>query len=513
MAAVAEPLPRARRASRSAVESEEDVDRLRQRARELETRGPQRTDPRDIAGVFLQRRLAAAEEELRRLRSRVVEQEEAERRLLARIDELERAGKRQASPFSKGDPRRKPKTPGRKPGPDYGERHFRPRPAHVDEEIDVPLPDTCPHCGGEVEEVETAEQFQTDVRPPPPPITRRFCIHLGACAGCGRRVQPRHPLQTSDALGAAAVQLGPRVIALAVLLNKGYGMSWGKVASFTERVFHLRASRATYCRASMRLAGKLEPTHEGLIQALRKASHATPDETGWRVGGHRRWLWTFVGPTITVYVIAASRGADVVCAVLGENFAGRVTRDGWVAYRCLKQAIVQSCLGHLMRRAHEILEVAKRGQAKFAHALLRLFKAALALRDRRAELTDHGFASRRGKIEAKLDWLLTWRPTYEPNRKFRNHLERERPYLLTFLHDSTVQATNWAAEQALRGLAVMARKLSGCSRSDRGAKAHAIHISVIRTAGQQKQDPLSLFVSALLAREPRPLPLLPPPAT
>lgn len=461
----------------------------------------------------MQRRLAAAEQEVRRLRARVTAQEEAEARLQARIDELQRAGKRQAAPFSKGDPKQKPKAPGRKPGPEYGQRYFRPRPEHVDEEIDVPLPDACSDCGGEIEEQGVAEQLQTDLRPPPPPITRRFCIHLGACRGCGRRVQPRHALQTSDALGAAAVQLGPRVIALAVVLNKSYGMSWGKVASFIERVFQLRAARATYCRASMRLADKLEPTHEGLIQALREGSHATPDETGWRVGGHRRWLWTFVGLTITVYVIAASRGSDVVEAVLGTKYTGRVTRDGWAAYRCLTEATVQSCLGHLIRRAHEILEVAKQGQAKFAHGVLRVFEAALELRDRREELTEHGFASLRGRIEAELDWLLTWRPSYEPNRKFRDHLERERPYLLTFLYDATVQATNWAAEQALRGLAVMARKLSGCSRSDRGAKAHAIHISVIRTAAQQKKDPLSLFLSALLAPGPCRLPLLPSPGS
>jgi transposase len=52
---------------------------------------------------------------------------------------------------------------------------------------------------------------------------RRFDVHVGQCCGCHRRVQGRHPLQTSDALGAAAVQVGPQAIALAVLLNKQFG--------------------------------------------------------------------------------------------------------------------------------------------------------------------------------------------------------------------------------------------------------------------------------------------------
>lgn len=461
----------------------------------------------DVAGVLLQRRLDEAEQKVRRLEERITGHEDTEKRLLARIDELQRAGKRQASPFSKGDPKPKPRKPGRKPGKAYGTRRFRARPDRVDEEIDVPLPESCPECDGEVEETGVAEQLQTDVPPPPPLIVRRFTIHLGRCDDCGCRVQPRHPLQTSDAIGAAAVQLGPRALSLGVQLNKAYGLSWGKVASFVGETFGLHAARATYCRASLRMAKKLEPTYEALIQTTRKSPIVTPDETGWRAGGHRRWLWTFVGVTTTVYAIAASRGGDVVRAILGADYAGRVVRDGWAAYRCLTRATHQTCLGHLLHRCHEILEVAKQGQAKFAHAVRRVLKRALELRERREELTPHGFASLRGKIEAELDWLLTWRPTYEPNRTFRGHLERERPYLFTFLYDPTVHATNWKAEQALRGLAVMARKLSGGSRTDRGAKAHAIHLSVIRTAGQQKKNPQPLLMSVLLSRDAIVLPL------
>jgi hypothetical protein len=49
-----------------------------------------------------------------------------------------------------------------------------------------------------------------------------FYIHVGRCKQCGQRVQGRHPGQTSDAVGSAASQLGPRAIALATELNKGW---------------------------------------------------------------------------------------------------------------------------------------------------------------------------------------------------------------------------------------------------------------------------------------------------
>jgi transposase len=53
---------------------------------------------------------------------------------------------------------------------------------------------------------------------------------VGRCRSCGRRVQPRHPEQTSDALGAAGAQLGPRAVALAAWLSKGLGVPAVKIA-------------------------------------------------------------------------------------------------------------------------------------------------------------------------------------------------------------------------------------------------------------------------------------------
>jgi transposase len=50
-------------------------------------------------------------------------------------------------------------------------------------------------------------------------IHRRFHVHIGECPGCCRRVQGSHPLQTSDALGAAASQLGADTQAAIVALN------------------------------------------------------------------------------------------------------------------------------------------------------------------------------------------------------------------------------------------------------------------------------------------------------
>lgn len=82
--------------------------------------------------------------------------------------------------------------------------------------------------------------------------------------------------------------------------------------------------------------------------------------------------------------------------------------------------------------------------------------------------------------------------------------------MFTFLYQEGVASTNWEAEQAIRP-AVLARKLSGGSRTDRGATAHARLLTVLRSARQQGRDQFALLVEAFLSRSPLDLGLVPEP--
>jgi transposase len=163
------------------------------------------------------------------LQSRVRDLQAENERLRRQLDEATRAGRRQAGPFSKGEPKANSKRPGRRPGKDYGTKARRQPPTldQINEVHEAPLPDRCPDCGGPLDETHVAQQFQVEI--PRKPIHRQFNIHVGQCRQCRRRVQGRHPLQTSDALGAAAAQLGPDTQAAVVELNKQAGLSHGKV--------------------------------------------------------------------------------------------------------------------------------------------------------------------------------------------------------------------------------------------------------------------------------------------
>jgi transposase len=202
-------------------------------------------------------------------------------RLRRQLDEATRARKRQAAPFSKGQPSDQPQ----KPGQDYGHKAHRqpPSPEQIDEVHEAPLPDRCPDCGGPLDETHTDQQFQVEI--PRRPIHRQFNIHIGQCRQCHHRVQGRHPLQTSDALGAAAAQLGPDAQAAIVELNKQGGLSHGKVTRCLGSLFGISLSRGGSAHTVLRAATRCEPVYEGIRQSVGESEWVGPDETGWRVAG------------------------------------------------------------------------------------------------------------------------------------------------------------------------------------------------------------------------------------
>jgi transposase len=438
-----------------------------------------------------------------RLEKRIECLERRNEELRKRLDEAVRAEKRQAAPFSKGEPKKEPKKPGRKPGNKYGNRAFRARPERIDKVVDVPLQTSCcPDCGGGLVNEHVQEQFLTDIPRVEPTVTQ-FNVHSATCSECGHRVQGRHPKQISDALGAAANQIGPNAIALSVELNKSMGASDGKISKFFADAYGLSVNRSTLRRAFLRTARKAEPLYERINIIVRNSGLVYPDETGWKVGGLRQWLWTFVGPTATLYVIEPSRGFDVIEAVLGSDYSGLLGRDGWAPYDRLKKALHGLCNGHLIRRASLLEELNRGGAVRFPRDLKALLQHGLLLRDQRDDgrLSRRRFLAEVSKLEWGLDELITKTFSNNENRKLAHHIIDHREAIFRYLYHPDLEATNHLAEQAIRP-AVVNRKICGGNRSRRGARAQAILTTLLRTAWQRGLDAIKLFVDLLRSPDP-----------
>ena len=187
------------------------------------------------------------------------------------------------------------------------------------------------------------------------------------------------------------------------------------------RIAGFPVARSTLCRAMQRLARRAKPTRDALVEALRASPVVYADETGWKQGGRRVWLWVFTNLRETVYEILPGRGFEQAASVLGKNYAGTLGVDGWAPYRCFKEATLQTCYNHLLHRCHELLETATRGAVRFPRLVKAILRHALALRDRRdaGEISPHGLRVAKGLLQAKMNRLLpsTWIATASRRRR------------------------------------------------------------------------------------------------
>jgi transposase len=432
-------------------------------------------------------------------------------RLKRQLEEAQRANKRQAAPFSRGTRKANPQAPGRKSGAGYGRRYSKAIPEKVDEVITVPSPARC-ECGGPLQVERIESQYQQEIVRKT--IWRRFDIAICRCQKCHKRVQGRDPRQTSDALGAAAVQLGPHALALAVKMNKELGMPHADVAAVLQDGFQLKVNRSTICRAVDRVGRRGEPTWHALRDAARRSMVNGIDETGWNVDAQLRWLWVAVSEQVTFCDILPGRGFPQAASILGANYEGWLTHDGWQSYYKFLRASHQSCLRHLLRRCEDLIKVASPAVAGFPLRVQAVLQQALALRDRynNHEISLHGLWTATGHLETKLDRVLAYPGRDAANRRFANHLLHERPYIFTFLYCPGLDATNNVSERAIRAL-IGARKNWGGNRTPRGARAQAVLTSILQTAKQQGKKPFEVLVELLCGRDPHKIldlvPLLP----
>jgi transposase len=430
-----------------------------------------------------QRQIAALTAELTRLR--------------ADLEEVRRAGKRQAAPFRKGPPKTNPKRPGRKAGAQHGPHAHRPPPPpeHIDEALEAPLPEVCPHCRGEVTPTAVAPQYQTEI--PRQPLRRQFNVHIGHCRQCGRRVQGRHPLQTSDALGAAASQIGPDAQAAVVTLNKEAGLSHDKVAACLGALLGIELTRGASVQIVLRAADRLQPAYAEVLAATRQAEQLSVDETGWRLGGRPAWLHAWVSEQATCYAVDRRRSADVLEEVIGLDWGGVLIHDGFASYDRFTEAVHQQGVAHLLRRARELLETATRGAVRFPRQVVALFTGAVHLRNDYLEgrVPAAVWEAARDEYETRLLPLLVGRRA-GAHQALSNHLWNHFASWFPFLTDAAVPATNWQAEQAIRP-AVVNRKVWGGNRTEAGAQAQGILTSVLQTCKQQAKQAVD-FVSQTL---------------
>lgn len=450
----------------------------------------------------------AADADLRaenaRLREELARLQEQLAAALAEIERLKRSSKRQATPFSKGTRHQKPQKPGRKPGQGPFACRAAPSPASVTARVRVPMtPPACPACGGilqpDGEEVVTV----TDLPPLLRPTITAYHLARCRCARCGRRMRARHPAVAPDQRGATAHRLGLRVLAAAHWLHYGLGVPVRKLPALLFTLTGVEVTQGALTQDALRRAAQeVGHAYEALRQQVCQAPATYTDDSGWKVGGENAFLMTFTTADTTLFQIRARHRNAEVREVIPGDYAGVMVCDRAPSYDAGALAAVkqQKCLAHVQRSLTEAL-TEQGGRARhFPRQLQALLTAAIALwhRYQAGEVTAAQLAAERERLQTAVTaHLRERRLTNRTNQKLLNELgwHHDRGNLLRFLYEPEVEPTNNRAERALRP-AVIARKVSHCSKNAAGAAAHAAFASVCVTL---RQRGVGSLVSALTA--------------
>jgi hypothetical protein len=395
--------------------------------------------------------------------------------------------------------RRRRKKPGRKEGHPAA---LRPMPEQIDAHQQVPLPQdsdgrpSCPHCNSCLLDLEKHERVVEDIIPAKVIVT---CYHTtsGLCPCCRKRVESR-ALEQPPAANIPHGQLGLNALATGVLLRVTHRLPFREVSAVLAELPGITVSAGAITRQVQRIAGWLEEEYEHLKLDLRAAPQVYADETGWRTDGKNGYVWTIATPTQTLYHIDPSRGGAVIQELLGKAFGGTLVSDFYSAYSTM-DCKKQKCLVHLLRELTETSEKSPEFSASTFHRKTkRLIKEMLLLKGKWDQLSAEQYTSRVCRLEDRLKQLAD--ADYgEPNAKrIGKRMRKFKKELTAFLLDKNLEGTNNIAERAIRPL-VVARKISGGSRSEKGANAFAKLASLLRTAGQQGKNTLATIKSLLVA--------------
>jgi transposase len=277
-------------------------------------------------------------------------------------------------------------------------------------------------------------------------------------------------------------------------------MSHGKIADHFRDTYGIHLTRSACAQIVLRAGRRLKPVYEEIQQHVLQAQHITPDETGWRLGGHRVWLHVGVADDgATCFAIDPRRSGEVLQEVIGIGWSGSMTHDGYSTYDTrFPDAVHQQCVAHVLRRAHTMAENAG-GRAKdFPRQVIALFQDALDVRD-------HFLAGRLSEqqlLGAHEDYTerlaeLSHRPrSNEANAGLAQHLDNHTGSWFMFLADPSIPATNYRAEQALRG-PIVNRKVWGGNRTPAGKEAQEVISSVLATCSQRARNATSFIKQAI----------------
>lgn len=397
------------------------------------------------------------------------------------------AGEKNPPPFVKGEVRRHTS---KKLGAPKGHKgYWREMPGRIDFVRPLHIR-ACPCCGGKLSGVqEVRERYVEDLPPVPQPIVTKYLIERRYCAHCKKIVEADVP----DALPGA--RLGLRVMLLIAFLKIRMALPENKIVELLRSAHAFSISPAEVVCVLDQLRRAFGPHYAAIEKKIREAPVKGCDETGWRLDGVNHWVWCMVNEEVAWYKVHRRRSYKVVKPSLQDQTGKIIVHDRLPTYNQLAEetgCAQQICWAHILRDSKRLAKNYK--EARTVHRRLKsIFRKA-------KKLAPHGTKPQVERLLTRIDCFGELHFEHKSIRTFRNSIcKRHHDNLFHFVTNPAVPSTNNGTERAIRK-AVIIRKISNGSRSEKGARILETLLSVIETLRLQGKNPLEEMYQLLASR-------------
>jgi transposase len=293
---------------------------------------------------------------------------------------------------------------------------------------------------------------------------------------------------------------GPTLAGLLVLMTSWFRTSRRKAALFASDVCGVPCSAGHVSELEAKATAALRPVYEELAAALPEQAQLNIDETPFKRGRVKTWLWTFVAGSFTVFVLQPTRKAIVLTSVIGDNYTGAIHCDRAKMY--WRYPRLQWCWAHVKRDFQALIDSPDQQLKRLGRDLMRETKLLFAevARCRDGTITRETLQRNLSPVRRTVEALLL-RGYGTAAHGMCKELYAHKQHLWTFLSDPEVEPTNNAGERSLRH-GVIWRKLSFGTQSERGDRFVETLLTIIETCRQQNHNVLQFVTHALQTKTP-----------